>query len=108
MSANNDLINVINHYFNLQLQELVSSDELFRLLTERINYLIINDFNELVRLLYRLDISEPKLKQLLKDHPDADAGKLIAQLIIERQAEKQKSRQQFRQRDEDIPDDEKW
>lgn len=108
MPASNDLIKVINQDFNLQLQEQVSTEELFRILAERMNHLITTDFNELVRLLYRLDVSEVKLKQLLKENPEADAGKLIAQLILERQAQKLKSRQQYRQRDEHIPDDEKW
>jgi hypothetical protein len=108
MSEANELMKNVSREFNLQLQEQVSGEQILRTLAERINHLITTDFNELLRVLYRLDVSEPKLKQLLKEHPDADAGKLIAQLIVERQVQKQKSRQQFRQRDETIPDDEKW
>lgn len=108
MSEANELMKNVSREFNLQLQEQISAEQILSTLAERINQLITTDFNELLRILYRLDVSEPKLKQLLKQHPDADAGKLIAQLIVERQAEKQKSRQQFRQRDETIPDDEKW
>ena len=79
-----------------------------RILAERINELINTDFEKLVSILYRMDVSEIKLKQLLKDNPGADAGTIIADLMIERQAEKIKSREQYSKRDENINDDEKW
>lgn len=103
-----EIIQQINNDFSLQLLPKLTDEELIQTLAAHLNELIQHDFRQLVRMLYRLDVSEPKLKQLLKEHPDADAGKLIAQLIVERQAQKQKSRQQYRQRDEHIPDDEKW
>lgn len=77
-------------------------------LSEKINDLLVNDFNRLVSILYRLDIDEKKLKNLLKENPGKDAGKIIAEMIIERQIQKIKSRQQFSQRDGNIDDDEKW
>ncbi|HVT84753.1 MAG TPA: hypothetical protein VHD35_06105 [Chitinophagaceae bacterium] len=73
-----------------------------------INDLIINDFAQLVQMLYRIDISEKKLKKLLTDNADKDAGKIIAEMIIERQLQKIKSRQQFSQRDNNIDENEKW
>ena len=77
-------------------------------LAEKINELINNDFQNLVSILYRMDVSEMKLKQLLKENAGIDAGPIIADLMIERQEEKIKSRQQFSKRDENISDDEKW
>ena len=47
-------------------------------LAARINRLITDDFSGLINLLYRLDISEAKLKKLLSEHPQEDAGKIIA------------------------------
>ena len=79
-----------------------------RILAERINELINSDFQKLVSILYRMDVNEMKLKQLLKDNPGDDAGIIIADLMIERQAEKVKSREQHSKRDENISDDEKW
>ncbi|MBL0134480.1 MAG: hypothetical protein IPP79_10985 [Chitinophagaceae bacterium] len=61
-----------------------------------INELIVNDFDKLVQLLYRLDIDELKLKTILRNNPDTDAGKIITALIIERQLQKKKSREEFR------------
>ena len=73
-----------------------------------INQLISGDFAKLVYLLYAVDVSEKKLKQLLAEHPNEDAGKLIALLILERLEQKKKSREQFKQNEQDIPDEDKW
>src|SRR5258705_4170251 len=79
-----------------------------QLLADKINELINNDFQKLVSILYRMDVSEPKLKQLLNENHGTNAALIIADLMIERQAEKIRSRQQFSQPDETISDNEKW
>lgn len=89
---------------------LKAGDDSFgkRALADKINDLVNTQFQKLVSILYRMDVSEPKLKQLLSDNPGTDAGLIIAELMIERQKEKIRSRQQFSKRDENISDDEKW
>lgn len=72
-----------------------------------INELLLNDFNQLVQLLYRIDVDEKKLKQLLQQHPTTDAAELISDLLIERQLQKQKLRASFRS-NESNSDEEKW
>jgi len=86
----------------------VDADLFRQKLSDHINQLINNDFSKLILILYRLDISEKKLKQLLAESPGANAGNLITALIIERQLEKIQSRQKFRQPDDSIPEDERW
>ena len=81
---------------------------LTKAIAERINYLITNDFSLLISILYRLDISEKKLKQLLQQTSNSTAGDIIAALIIERQLEKIKSRKAFKNNAKDIPDAERW
>jgi hypothetical protein len=73
-----------------------------------INELIAKDFSKLVHLLYAVDVPEKKLKSLLDKHPNEDAGKLIALLMIERQEQKRKSREEFKQKEADIPDEDRW
>lgn len=94
----------MNNLNELQTLEKLSLDELIA----HINHLIANDFSKLVYLLYAVDVSEKKLKTLLAEHPNEDAGKIIALLMLERQEQKRKSREQFKQPEQDIPDDEKW
>lgn len=64
-------------------------------LEQAINELIKNDFSRLVQILYRIDVSEAKLKYILNTHPNEDAGKLIAQVVIERLAATKKARESF-------------
>lgn len=73
-----------------------------------INELINSDFNQLLQLLYRLDVSEKKIKTVLELNQGTDSAPLITDLIIERQIQKIKSRREFKQRDDTISDEEKW
>ena len=86
--------------------ELLNNQTILTELAEEINQLILHDFQKLVHLLYRIDVSESKLTAMLKDHPGDDAGKMIAALIIERQIQKAISRKQ--QKSNDQSDEEKW
>ncbi len=102
-----DLITIINQELSIELPEKTATGKLRQRLSEHINHLIANDFQKLVGLLYRVDVNEKKLKSLLKENPDEDAGNIIADLIIERQLQKIKSRKESKS-DKEIPDDEKW
>lgn len=73
-----------------------------------VNELINTDFNQLLQLLYRLDVSEKKIKAALDQNQGKDSAPLITELIIDRQIEKIKSRRQFKQRDDNISEEERW
>jgi hypothetical protein len=87
---------------NLLALEKLSTLELETL----INDLIKEDFSKLVQLLYRIDVSEAKLKNVLKEHPNEDAGKLMAKIVIERLAATKKARESFSTKSTNIEDDE--
>lgn len=106
--SNSQLIQQINKELVIELQEKISLEELQSALAIHINQLIQHHFEQLVSLLYRIDVNEAKIKQLLQKHPDENAGNLIAALIIERQLEKLKTRQQFRNPESNINEEEKW
>ena len=80
----------------------------YRQLLAAISDLLDHDFTALVNLLYRVDVSEEKLKLLLKDNPGTDAAEIISHLIVERQLQKIKNRQAFSFPAPDIGDNEKW
>lgn len=73
-----------------------------------INHLINTDFEKLLFLLYRIDVRESTIKQLLALPSANNAGELIADAIIKRQAEKIESRQQFKQSIKNIAEEDKW
>ena len=80
-----------------QNNEAVLNDHAFQQkLAAWINNLILNDFDKLISVLYRIDVSETKLKLMLAENKEEDAAKMIALLIIERQLQKIKSRKQFK------------
>jgi len=84
-----------------------SLQELTALLATHVNHLLQHNFQQLVNLLYRIDVSEKNLKQLLAANPKEDAANIIAVLIIERQLQKIKTRQQFKT-DGNFEGEEKW
>jgi len=77
-------------------------------LVDAVSQLIQSDFNRLISSLYRLDVSEAKLKYLLQHNPAENAAAIITDLIIERQVQKIKSRRQFSRRDDNISEEDKW
>ena len=101
---------------NLTVQTLLSSQFDISIQTDyesfqnelaaRINELIQTDFTNLVNILYRIDVDESKLRQTLKNKINEDPGYTIAKLVIERQLEKVKIRNDFKI-DPD-PGQEKW
>jgi len=102
----------------LTVEEIISSDDITFLEKEEalsqlaayINQLILANFEHLIQLLYRMDVSEMKIKKLLKDNPTMDAGKTIAVLIIERQIQKIKFKQEQSKKEEGTEADgeERW
>jgi hypothetical protein len=79
-------------------------------LISRVNELILHDFEKLVSILYRLDVSEQKINSLLGSFPETDAAEMITALMLERELEKQKTRESFRQKGTTTDDmgEERW
>ena len=86
----------LNHSFGLDLPETATIEMLEGVLADRVNTMITADFNGLISLLYRIDVSETKLKQLLRENAGADSGLLIARLILQRQWQKIETRRKYR------------
>jgi len=95
------------HQYNLLPSPTAGNfEQLHRAIAAEINFLITSDFSRLISILYRLDISEKKLKDYLQLPGDTPAGKVIAEMIIERQLEKIESRRKFK--NTRFCDEEKW
>jgi hypothetical protein len=104
---NTDLIPAINDSLEISLPDHISLEELKEKLAGHINHLINHDFEKLVSLLYRIDVNENKMRNVLDNKEGENAPLLIAGLIIERQLQKLKTRKESKSNNE-IPDDEKW
>ena len=77
-----------NKDFNLDIpsSEVSTIEDFQELLTKVIRHLLDNDFERLINGLYRIDVSEEKVKLAMATNDDVAAQ--IALLIIERELEK--------------------
>lgn len=65
------------------------------IVAEKVFYLMENDVEQLKYILYRLDINERKVKTVLAEAPFGEAAAGIAELILIREMEKARTRQQY-------------
>ena len=86
------------------------SPEWFQQLKEAINHLIESDFPGLVQILYRIDVSETRVRQSLQQSPQEDAATLLAEIIVNRMLQTISTRKAWQQKNaaDDIADEEKW
>lgn len=100
--------NILDLVFTAPEDVLLKDHLFFTGLSAAINDLILHNFEKLVSLLYRLDVNEKKLRQMLAQQHEVNAADTIASLVIERQLEKIKSRKDNRRDSNDINEEEKW
>ncbi|GJQ63063.1 MAG: hypothetical protein SCALA702_21160 [Melioribacteraceae bacterium] len=67
-------------------------EELRKFLSERVAILMSEDFDRFVNSLYRIDIPENKIRKVFNDKSNPDLSGKIADLIIERQLQRAKTR----------------
>jgi hypothetical protein len=91
----------------LQAAPDITYEQLETLLAEKLEFLISTDFQQFVLLLYKVDVSEFKIRLILESDITPRVYRKIAALLIERQQEKIISRKTYSQ---PPPDDgeEKW
>jgi hypothetical protein len=100
------LVSELSNKLEIDLPEKRSIEELKLFLSGYISHLMNNNPDKLVSILSRVDVSEKTLKANLQNQ-DENASSIMAQMIIERQLEKIKTRERYRSND-DVSEDEKW
>lgn len=93
MLPEEELQSVLAHSFEIDFPETVSKEKIIEVLSWRVDQLIAGNPDQLFSLLYRLDISERKIKDAMTS--EVEVTKKIATLIYERQLEKIISRKHF-------------
>lgn len=83
---------------HLQLQDTASSFDLkFQKLAGYLDNLVSYDFNKLISILYRIDVSEEKAKQALANKKEDETnGVILARLLIEREQQKIEYREKYK------------
>ena len=100
------LVSELSNKLEIDLPEKRSIEELKLFLAGYISHLIGNNPDKLVSILSRVDVSEKMLKANLQNQEE-NASSIMAQMIIDRQMEKIKTREHYKPGD-DISEDEKW
>ena len=86
-----------NKDFNLDLSstEVTTAEDFQLILAKLIRHLLDSDFERLINGLYRIDVSEEKVKQALSS-ASGDIAAEIATLIIRREMPKVETRRKYR------------
>lgn len=108
MENTKEIIQQIEHAWPIPLDKAQSYQQLRSTLSKQINQLINEDFEKLVFLLYRIDVDEARMRTLLAEHGHGNSADVLADLVLERQLQKIKSRRDFHQRDQPVSEEEKW
>lgn len=87
----------INQSMEMEIPATGTLEQLREKLSVHINELINHDFEKLVFHLYRIDVDEARMRALLANKAGENAGGLIADLIIERQLQKLRNKERFKQ-----------
>ena len=82
---------LIAKQFSLMVDDEIDFKQFRSQLEHEIDYLINHNFEKLLWILYRIDVSEQKVKDQIATHPE-NAAEVIADLIIEHQMQKVKNR----------------
>lgn len=86
-----------------------SEEDLLNWLSSYIDDLVVHDFNGLLLLLYRIDVSESKVREVLEvDQAKNYSSRILAEMILERQKQKLYWREKFKNHTTEIDDDERW
>ena len=103
-----ELVPAINQSMEIELPATGTHEQLREKLSVVINDLINHDFEKLVFHLYRIDVDEARMRALLANKEGENAGGLIADLIIERQLQKLRTKAAFKQQMNEGSGEEKW
>ncbi len=82
--------------FSLLTDSDINTLEEFKLfLTEKLSDLMVKNFDEVLKILYQIDINEIKVRNVMHSNNNYKAS-LLADLIIKRQLQKIKSREKYK------------
>ncbi|PWS30100.1 hypothetical protein [Pedobacter paludis] len=86
MSDTTSLIKIISKDFDIE--DHLSEERLKQAMIDAFDYLVDNDFPKLIQILYKADVDQYKLKELLENTEGLSSAEVIANTYIERQKAK--------------------
>lgn len=86
MNTINSLVKIISKDFDIN--ENLTENQLREAIINAFAYLVDNDFPKLIQILYKADVDQYKLKELLETTEGKSPAEVIADAYINRQMEK--------------------
>jgi hypothetical protein len=80
---------------DFELEEHISEEALRQKMVHAFTYLLDNDISRMMNILYRADVDEDKLKELLISASELPSAEVIADAYIERQKQKVETRKKY-------------
>jgi len=109
MSSNEITKTVLSEFFDIESPEQEApEDVLFDRLADHIEWLLGHNKDFLLSLLYRLDVQESKINFALLPGNPIPPHIGLAQLIIERQIQRVKTKKEYSSKKFQDPDIEQW
>lgn len=100
-----DTAGALQQQYGLEIPDTLSEEAILEKLTQRVMVLINEGADAFFQLMYRLDIPE---KQLMAVAGDKNAPEKIARLIYDRQLQKSRSRQYYKNKQAGDDPDLQW
>lgn len=83
--------------FELEAPDFLTEEELLAALTEHVAYMMERQMEYLLSALYRMDVAEQRVNAALRPDAPVPPARGIAQLIIDRQRERVRTKRTYRQ-----------
>ena len=90
-----DSFEIDESYLPTMLDETARLAAVRQVLIQRIEELLVKDLEKLMWILYRIDVSEAKVHEALAVNSSMNYAEALADLIIQRQIEKVRTRQEY-------------
>ncbi len=84
----------LQKYFDAEVQGS-NEEQLKEWLTQQLIYLLLNDMEKLLNILYRIDVNEQKVKEVFAQKNPQLIAPLLAELLIDREIQKAETRIKF-------------
>jgi hypothetical protein len=93
-----EFYSVISSNFELQKADVMTVDDVKKALSARIRDMLDNNVEQLVSIIYRIDVSQKKVDEIFKNESKDEISVLLADAVIERQLMKVQSRKLYKNR----------
>ncbi len=95
-SETEQVYEIISGNFELENRDVLTLEDVKKVLAERIFYLLEKNVEYLVQIIYRIDLNQEKVDNIFANESKESISGLLADAIIERQLKKVQTRMKYK------------